>query len=205
MSKVVDAQTEAYIANVASFQPIEPITTQEQQAFAANVLTSAKKYVKELKAKKKAILDPLKESVKEINALFKPAEDRLAEIEQSIKDAMAAYYEIEAKKQQKQLDSIERRMDKGTLSVETGMAKLAKVQGVDDTLQVGLSSVQFREGTKKVKITDVMALVKERPSLLARERVMEALRLEIAADIKAGAPVPDGVAVYRERSVAVRV
>jgi hypothetical protein len=177
----------------------------EQQTQAAKTLISVKANAKNLKAKKSAILDPLKASVKEINALFKPAEDHLAEIEQAIKAATLAYHEAKEAAAQKQIDRIERRMDKGTLSVENGIAKLAGVDIADSNLQVSDGTVQFKNGPAKVRIIFLDALIKARPELLKRERVIEALRMEVAADIKAGAPVPDGAEVYRERTAAVRV
>lgn len=201
----IDPQTQELIQSVAALDATAVITNDEQQQLAAKTLVSVKANAKVLKAKKKAILDPLKESVKEINAFFKPAEDHLAEIEQAIKDATLAYHEIQEAKAQKEMNKIEKGMDSGKLSIEKGIAKLAGIDTPDGTMQVGTSSVQFRNGPQKIKITNVDALLKARPSLLTRERVLEMLRLEVAADIKAGAPVPDGVVVYRERTAAVRV
>lgn len=201
----IDPQTQELIQSVAALDVTAEITNDEQQQLAAKTLVSVKANAKELKSKKKAILDPLKESVKEINALFKPAEDHLAEIEQAIKDATLAYHEIQEVKAQKEMAKIEKGMDSGKLSVEKGIAKLAGVYTPDGTLQAGTGSVQFRNKPWDVKITDVDTLIKMRPSLLTRARVLEMLRLEIKADIKAGAPVPDGVEVYRERTAAVRV
>ncbi len=201
----IDTQTKELIQAVSALDVQAVITNDEQQQTATKTLVSVKANAKELKAKKDAMLNPLKESVKEIEAFFKPAEDHLKAIEQAIKDATIAYYEIKEAAAKKEMDRIERRMDKGTLSVEKGVAKLAGVDTPGQTLQLGDASVQFKNGPRKVRITDVEALIKARPSLLTRERVLEMLRLEIAADIKAGAPVPAGVEVYRERTAAVRV
>ncbi len=169
---------------------------------AANILTLVKANAKELKAKKKAIIDPLKQAMDEVKSLFKEPEEQLAKAEVTIKDAMLAFHEAKAAEAQKKIEQINGRLERGTMKVETGIAKLAGVDQAETNLQTDNGGVQFRQGQQKVKVTDVSKLIAVRPELLNRERVLEALRMEIAADIKAGAPVPDGVEVYREKIVA---
>jgi SpoU rRNA methylase family enzyme len=203
----VDPQAEAeqinvHVAVMKNSAAGLAITTDDDLRDATKLLTNVKALAKQLKAKKSAILDPLKEAMKQTKDLFKPAEDELSSIEQTVKQLMVTYHSEREAAAAKQAASIERRMDKGTMKVETGMAKLANLDQPDATVQTEGGSAQFREGPQKVRVLDPAALVAARPSLLTRERVMEALRLEVAAEIKAGAPIPEGVEVYRDKVVA---
>lgn len=202
MSNVIDTQTKTLINEVVSFSPTTTIDDDGQLKLAATLLTTVKTHTKELTAKKKAIVGPLNASLKEIKALFKPAEDHLVAIEKSIKDAMLTYHNQKEAAARKEAERIARRIDKGTMKVETGIAKLAGIDQADNNIQTEGGSAQFRQGPEKVRVVNSPILVAARPSLLYRERVIEALRMEVLADIKAGVPVPDGVEVYREKVVA---
>ena len=167
------------------------------------MLSSVKSNAKALKAKKSAALNPLKASIKEINSWFKPAEDKLTEVEQTIKKAMLVYHEEKDAQARKEAEAIERRLDKGTMKVETGIAKLSKIEQADKSVQTENGGVQFRQGPAKIRITDVELLIKSHPALLKSERVQEALRMELMAEYKMGAFVPGiGAEVYRDKVVA---
>lgn len=169
---------------------------------AANVLTLVKASSKELKAKKKAILDPLNQAIGEIKTLFKEPEEQLTRAEATLKDAMLAYHESQAEAARKKIDRINGRLERGTMKVATGMAKLAGIDQAESNIFTENGGVQFRHSSEKVRITSVDDLLSARPDLLQRKRVVEALRMELAADIKAGIPVPNGAEVYRDKVVA---
>ena len=198
-----EIQVLANVVNRVYNQTIELTVNDELELkHAANVLVLVKSNAKELKAKKKAIVDPLKQAMDEVKSLFKEPEEKLAKAEATIKDAMLVFHEAKDAEAQKKIDQINGRLERGTMKVETGIAKLANVDQAETNLQTENGGVQFRQGQEKVRVTNASMLVSARPTLLYRERVLEALRMEIAADIKAGAPVPDGVEVYREKIVA---
>lgn len=172
---------------------------------ATDLLSAIKTKGKLLTAKKSAILGPIKKAVDEIKDLFKTPEERLAAAESAVKDAMLAYHEKKDAAAQKQIESIENRIGpgRGKLKVETAMAQLAAVDQADTNIRTANGGAQFRQGPEKVRITDVRLLIEwHGKDLLNRPRVLEALRLEITADVKAGAPVPEGAEVYREKIVA---
>lgn len=165
---------------------------------AAELLAEIKTRQKQLKGQKKKILDPLNQAAKELRALFKQPEDVFAEVELDLKTAMLDYHNAKDVKAQKEMDSINRRLEKGTMKIETGIAKLAGIDQADTSI----GSVQFKKGRSKVRITDPEALIAAVPSLLYNTRVLEAIRLEISDDIlKANKAFP-GTEIYREKVVA---
>lgn len=198
----IDTQTKTLIEGITSLGKMVAVKSDDDLREATSILGSVKANAKELKVKKSAALTPLKESIKEINSWFKPAEDHLASMESGIKDAMLTYHNEKEAAARKEAERIERRLDKGTMKVETGIAKLAGIDQADSNVQTENGSAQFRQGPMKIRITDPIALIALHPYLLMRERVIEALRLEVAELIKSGVPCPAGVEVYREKIVA---
>lgn len=180
------------------------IRNDAEQKDAAGLLADIRSKRKELNTKKKAIIDPLNTAVKEVRNLFRGPEEQLSDAELVVKDAMLAYHEAQEAEAQRKIAQVQGRLERGTMKVETGIAKLAGIDQAESHLNTENGSVQFRNGPEKVRITNVDDLLSARPDLLQRERVMEALRLELAADIKAGVPVPNGAEVYREKTAAVR-
>lgn len=205
MSNEIDTQTKTLIEGITSLGTIVKVETDDDLKQTTSLLGSIKSNSKELKAKKSAALTPLKESIKEINSWFKPAEDHLASIEQSIKQAMLVYHEEKEAAARKEAERIERRIDKGTMKVETGIAKLAGINQADSNVQTVNGSAQFRQSAEKIRVTDPVALVKDHPELLMTERVLEALRMETTAWLKEGklgVYKPAGIEVYRDKVVA---
>lgn len=175
------------------------ITNDEQLTEATNLLGQVKAFQKEVKAKKAAILDPLKESMAEVKELFKPLEERHAALETVLKPAMLAYHDAKDAAAVKEAERIERRLDKGTMKIETGMARLAEIDQARSSIQGDSGAAQFRQGAQKVRVLDPFSLPAE---YFKRERVLEALRLEVAADVRRGLPCPRGAETYREKIVA---
>lgn len=179
------------------------VTSDPEAKSATGLLTSVKTKAKEIAKKKKAILDPLSEAVKEVRKLFKEPEDQLTEAERIIKAAILAYHEAQDAIAQKQIASIENRVGEGRghIKVETAMAQLANVNQADTNIRTENGGAQIRMGAEKVKITDPYFLP---PEYLYRERVLEALRIEVANDLRNGviAECPAGAEVYREKVVA---
>lgn len=178
------------------------ITNDDELHAAADLLARIKGQTKKLTKRKKEILDPLAASVKSIRQLFADPETTLSAAENTLKSAVIAYHDIKAEEARIQAERIERRVEKGTMKVETGMAKLGTIDQPDSALFTANGSTQVKQSAAKIRITDVGALPAE---YLQRERVLEALRLEVAADVRNGIPCPAGAEVYRDKVVAAVV
>ena len=178
------------------------ITNDDQLRGAAELLAQVKVESKKLKATKTDILNPLKTSIERIKTLFKPSEEKFAAAEGMLKDAMLTYHEIKDAAAKKEAERIERRVDKGTMRIDTGMAKLAVIDQAETNVQTESGGVQFRHGRAKVRVTDPMALITAVPELLESERVLEALRMEVSQRVIADEILLPGVEIYRDKLVA---
>lgn len=178
------------------------IQDDERLKFASNALLDIKTKAKEIKAKKKAILDPLAAAVKEVKELFADPEKRLADAEAAVKQAMIVYHDQKEVAAQKKMEQINGRLERGTMKVQTGIAKLSNVDQAESSLQTESGSVQFKQGQEKLRITDAAKLIEAYPEILQSERVLEALRLEATAIYKQRTYVLPGTEVYRDKIVA---
>jgi hypothetical protein len=195
MTTVIDQQAKTMIEGITALHWSGTINDDAEQGNAAKVLASVKTNAKSLKTKKEAITKPLNAALKEIRAQFKPAEDRLAELETNVKAALLDYHTSKEAAAQAEANRIEN--DK-RYSTKGAMAKLATI----DQPRTDLGGAQIKYGPTKIRITNALLLIQDHPSILTSERVLEALRLELATELKEGSRVPHGAEMYRERLVA---
>ncbi len=188
----IDPQTQTYINDLAALEWDGAIKDDHDQNNAAAVLSSVKSNTKDLKAKKEAITKPLNAALKEIRSQFKPAEDKLANLESGIKAALLKYHERQEAAAQAEIDRIER--DKRT-KLETKMDKLSHVEQPRSSMPGAVVKL----GPERVQIVDPTWLPMD---YLYRESVLEALRKEVQKDVSAGATAPHGAKLVRERQVA---
>ena len=92
---------------------------------------------------------------------------------------------------------IEKKVDEGKMKLSTGMGKISKIPQGSQPIQTKSGSAQFRT-IKRIRITDISKLT----SYLIRDRVQEAVRIEVAEDVRRGQPVPDGAELHEEKVVA---
>ncbi len=180
------------------------ISGEDDLAKASTMLADVKTVQKEIKATKESIVKPLNLALKEIRALFEPAETNIATVEKLLKGNILQYHDEQEAAARKRIDSIENRIGagRGHLRPETAMQQLMNVDQPQSNIRTENGGAQVKYGASKVRITSALELVQDHPSILNRERVLEALRIEVAADIKAGGRVPAGVEVYRDKLVA---
>lgn len=171
-------------------------------AEATEMLAQIKLVGKNIKKKKDPMVDRLKDAINDIKELFKPAEDQLAEAEKAIKATILKYHDrVEAKAAEKQ-KALEDKMDAGDVSFEEGMEVANKIKQPTSTVKSGYGTTSVGQGARKIRILDATKLPR---SYFMRPRVLEALRLEVSADVlKDGAPLPDGAEIYREKTVTTR-
>lgn len=197
--QTVTVLTKKSAALLGNYQDLT-IESDDQLQYASDELGEVKKLSKELDATKKSITQPLNAALKEIRALFAVPESNLKEAETVLKHGILQYHELKDTAAQAEIEKIENRIKpgKGNLSITSGMQRLADV----DQAETNLGGAQVRLGAEKVRITDALALIQDHPSILISERVLEALRIELAAEIKMGGRVPAGAELYREKLVA---
>lgn len=196
----IDTKARTLIEGITALDWAGPITTDDEQAAAARGLASLKANAKELKAKKEAITKPLNAALKEVRSQFKPAEERLESLESLIKAGLLAYHNAQEAEAQAKIDAIAKRTGpgRGKLNVATAMAKLADIEPP----KTDLAGATIKQGPRKLRITDVNALVAGMPNLLQAPEIQEAIRKHLTGVLNLDGPLPAGVEVYREKVVA---
>lgn len=168
---------------------------------AAGLLVDIKRTHKAIETKRKSITAPLNTALKNINALFKEPTSKLAAAEEIIKAEMRSYQQRVDARAAKKLDQIQDKVDSGEMDMATGMGKISNVKQAPS----GVSSESGQTHFKKVKKLKIINPGELPVHYFLRERVLEALRLEVEADVRAGAPMPEGAKYVEESQVAVRL
>ena len=166
----------------------------------SETLAKIKSTQREVEKKRKEITQPLNLALKNINALFKEPLDKLKNAETLIKDAMLKYQALVDKRAQKKIADIEGKVDSGELGMADAMGKLGNVQQGHQSINTESGSAGF-QGRKKLKIVDVRQIPAK---YFLRDRVLEAIRLEVAEDVRNGLPTPPGAEWIVETTVVVR-
>lgn len=160
---------------------------------ATDLLKKIKVVGKMITDKKELITKPLNQALKEARDMFRPIEDSCSESEALVKRKMIAYQNEQEKIRREELAKIEKKVEKGTMKVETAIKKIENVQEVQTSVQSSIGAASTRI-LKKVRITD--------ESLIPREYLVPDMKkIEMVA--KAGVAIP-GVEIYEEKSIAIR-
>ena len=167
---------------------------------ATELLSQIKTTLKEVEKKRKTITQPLNLALKNINSLFKEPADKLKDAEGVLKTAILDYQERIEKRAEKRIGKIEDQVDSGDLEMSDAMDKLSNVNQGFNQVNTESGGVHFQV-RKNIKIEDVSKLP---PKYFLRDSVLEALRKEVSADVKAGIPIPDGAIWVEEKSVVAR-
>lgn len=168
---------------------------------ASDLLSEIKKVSKAIETKRKTITGPLNAALKEVNKMFKEPLGRLSTAEDLIKNEMLVYQERVDRRAAKKIEKIQTQVESGEIGMADGMAKLAGVKQGPTGIDSEAGQTQFKK-VHKLKIVDPGIIP---AGYFLRPRVLEALRLEIEADIKLGNPVPSGAEWVEESQVAVRI
>ena len=127
---------------------------------AVTMLSEANKVADALEAEKNKILEPAKDVVKQINERYKPAETILKSIISTIRNKMIVRQrelsEAEAKAKAKLLD----RVDRGTMKVETAVAKMEKLPEASAPVTTSAGMIQWMI-VKKLVIEDEKKIPRE--------------------------------------------
>lgn len=201
-----DVNKEAAIANSESQKLSERVYTikirkDADMAEATNILTEIKRVYKNIETRRKGITSPLRQAIKNVDDLFKDPLARLKDAEGLIKDSMIKYTESVEKRAANRADKLESQVDAGELKMSDAVGKLSGIKQAETNVKSEGGSASIKTVTR-IRIID--------PSLLPakyflRERVLEALRIEVEEDVrKRGEAVPTGAEKYEDKQVAVR-
>lgn len=175
------------------------IDSQESLSQATDILSKIKASAKDVDKRKKQITDPLNAALKSARSLFKPLEDDLATAERTIKGKMLDYSnEVEAKAAE-QAAKLEKRVEKGTMRVDTAMRKMDDIETVGSSVQGANGSIQFRT-VRNIKIVDPTKIPLK---YLSNEKVLAAISAAVRTDVLNGTKV-EGVEIVEEKQIAAK-
>lgn len=159
-------------------------------------LVEIKRVYKDIESRRQAITQPLNRAIKEVNDLFREPAGRLKEAEQAIKAAIVQFHERQLRRAAKRTDKIKGQVEAGELDADKGAEKLDNIK--EPTTKVGDTKIKT---VTKIRIVNAAALPAE---YFMRERVLEALRIEVEEDVRKGHAIPPGAEPHTEQIVAVR-
>lgn len=201
-----DVKKEVAIANTESeklSQKVYAIKIRKDSDMteATQTLSDIKRIAKNIDTKRKGITAPLRQAIKDVDELFKDPLDRLKDAEGLIKTEMIKYTEMVEKRAATRADKLEGQVDSGELGMADAMGKMSNIKQAETNVKTDSGSANIRT-VVKIRITDPSALPAK---YFLRERVLEALRMEVEEDVKKrGEEVPTGAEKYEEKQVAVR-
>lgn len=175
------------------------IDSKESLAQATDILSKIKSSAKDIEKRKKEITDPLNASLKAARALFKPVEDDLATAERTIKTKMLDYSNEVERIAREQAAKLEKRVEKGTMRVDTAMRKMDELETVDSQVKGESGEIQFRT-VRNIKIVDPTKIPLK---YLMNEKVLAAISAAVRTDVLNGTKV-DGVEIIEEKVVAAK-
>jgi hypothetical protein len=175
------------------------IDSNESLAAATDILSKIKAASKDVKNRKEEITKPLNEALKSARSLFKPLEDDLATAERTIKGKMLDYSNEVERKAAEQAAKLEKRVEKGTMRVDTAMRKMDDIETVGSSVQGENGSIQFRT-VRNIKIVDPTKIPLK---YLSNEKVLAAISAAVRTDVLNGTKV-DGVEIVEEKQIAAK-
>ena len=168
------------------------IETQEHMAGAADLLHAIKQGEKTITVRKEEITRPLMDALASARDLFAPLILGCKEAETVLKYKMKTYMDKEEARVALEKSRIEKRLDKGTMRQDTGIAKL-------EDLSKTTATTSGQTGTVKSRMVTKLRVVDE--SVIPREYLVPDMKKIGEAVLHEGKSVP-GVEKYQERVVA---
>lgn len=147
---------------------------------ATTLLSTFNKYLDSVVKYKEKKTRPLNEALKVIRAETKPIETELESLIASLRDGMGAYQTEQKRLEAEASAKIADRVSRGTLKVETGIAKLEALDRPEEAINTEVGTVKFRT-SRILKIVD-KALIPIEYYELDEARLL--------SDLKAGKVVP---------------
>lgn len=166
------------------------IATPEENAAATNLKAKLKEMGNTIKKRKEEITKPLNTALRSARELFAPLEKQFESAENIVGRKLLAYKQkVEAETRAAE-EKIAKRVEKGTMKIETAEKKIGQLPTVQKTVQTDHGKVQFRK-IKKVRLTN---------RELIPDQYLIVDMVAVRRDALAGKVIP-GVEVYEEEIV----
>ncbi len=179
------------------------IASADDLAFAVEALTETKARAKYVAERKDAITRPLNEALKAARALFKPAEERFAEVEKIFKDAIATFHTMQAEHNARALATAAEAAAAGDTAatseaLET-MARTEDAAGISMRYTFGYE-ISDANAVERQYCAPNSALIRE----YMRDAIEECRKADVPEELITSLIVIPGVTFTRTAGVAVR-
>lgn len=168
------------------------IESSEDMEKGTDILNSVKQIKRSVTERKEQITRPLMMALASARDLFKPLETGYAEAEKTIKAKMLDYSIAEEERIAKEKLRIEKRVDKGTMKIETALSKIEEIGDNKSSYAGSTGKISIRV-VRKVRIVD--------ESLIPREWLEPSLTRITEAVLRQGLTIP-GVEMFEEKLIA---
>ncbi len=156
------------------------IVNPAQMAEGVELLSHLNRSLDKITTEKERVTKPLNEALKAERSRWKPLETVLEGAIAAVRTKMTAYQTHAALEAEKEAKRIADRVARGTMKVETGLAKLDALERADDVINTGVGTVKFRT-SKILKILDE-SLIPDEYWLMNYNKLL--------TDLKAGKVIP---------------
>ena len=127
------------------------------QVEATNILAGIKSIAKQIKDFKDLRIKPINDALKLLRSDYKPVEDYCKEKESIVKGKMIVYHREQEAIRLKKEEALAKRVEKGTMKVETAEKKLEEAPEVQNKVEAEKGSATFRK-VKNFEVTDLSKL-----------------------------------------------
>lgn len=179
------------------------ITNKEEYEQAGSIVVQLKDAGSKIKKAKESVTKPLNEALRNARLIFAPIEGQFANAEIILKGKILAYNREVAEEARKKEEAIAKRVEKGTMKIETAETKMDQVEKLDKTTRNESGAVQVRK-IKKVRIVDEALLPREylTPNMTAIRR--DALSGKEIAGVEVYEEEVVAAGYYKDREVSVQ-
>jgi hypothetical protein len=193
-------------------QVITRVSSQEEYNNANNVLSAIKSTMKSLKARKDALINPIKQHIDILKSIFVTTEEKLEDAEKRTKAAMIDFSDREderVRKEQeilaKQEADILKKQEAGKLKDVTAERKIEEIAVKKDEIVIQKNTVKSEVGSSTIKMERKFRIVDE--TKIPRKYLtpdMVKIRFD-AIGSKERKPIDiPGVEVYEEKNLSAK-
>lgn len=156
----IDKKVTALVTKQESQANALTIATLDDMKQATELLSEVNRMADKFEAEKELLTKPLNTALKEIRSRYKPIETALGNAISTIRTKMTiAQRQFDAEAEAKK-DKLMARVEKGTMRVETAVAKMEDIPDADATINTDSGSVQWMT-VKKLVIDDANKIPRE--------------------------------------------
>ncbi|MHB8674619.1 MAG: hypothetical protein ACYDAK_13210 [Candidatus Limnocylindrales bacterium] len=185
-------QTNKHVMGLQESANALTIKSPDDMSVAADILGTIKQAENTITARKEEITRPLMRGLSSIRDLFKPMELTLDNAKKVVKAKVIAYQTVEEDRITKEKARIEKRVEKGTMRMDTAIEKFGTIGDVQKNAKGTSGKITMRT-VMKMRVVDIESV--------PREYLIANMPMITEAVLKKKVAIP-GVETYQEKIIA---